>query len=128
MMMMTAMMMMLYVCFDDDGDDDDSCAKPLFLSSLYNQKRSNITPRGSVWATAPSVSVENKFVLQTPNTENVDYIHGHETRRQVLYLNSGRLPPYLQLAPDDRVPGNMLLQPFPAPQSNHIARRSMRQS
>ena len=46
--MMTAMMMMLYVCFDDDGDDDDSCAKPLFLSSLYNQKRSNITPRGSV--------------------------------------------------------------------------------
>ena len=39
---MTAMMMMLYVCFDDDGDDDDSCAKPLFLSSLYHQKRSNI--------------------------------------------------------------------------------------
>ena len=39
---MTAMMVMLYVCFDDDGDDDDSCAKPLFLSSLYHQKRSNI--------------------------------------------------------------------------------------
>ena len=99
-----------------------------YFFPLYTIRSGATSHPEAPWATAPSVSVENKFVLQTPNTENEDYIHGHETRRQVLYLNSGRLPPYLQLAPYDRVPGNVLLRPFPALQPNHIARRSMRQS